>query len=167
MYRIRRFPPPLNVTLPPPSSTTRLLVFRTFAVAFITIVTAVAPQANRITPPLATAATTAADVQLAGVPFPTTRSARDVSTALPSTGTTARPEGFPGPATAPSAPTGTARPARTMTITTAPRLIRTPAMLLRRFRHITPFRIFITSKASSVDPAAGRLASGYDTGVGL
>jgi hypothetical protein len=76
-------------------------MFRTFAVAFITIVTAFAPQANRISPPLATAATTAADVQLAAVPFPTTRSARAVLTARPSTGTTARPAGFPGPAATP------------------------------------------------------------------
>ncbi|GGK62598.1 hypothetical protein Sme01_04600 [Sphaerisporangium melleum] len=75
-----------------------MLVLRTFAVACIVIVTALDPQANRMSPPLATAATTAADVQLAGVPFPTTRSGRDVSIALPSAGTTARPAGLPGPA---------------------------------------------------------------------
>jgi hypothetical protein len=46
-------------------------VLRTFAVAFIGIVTGLGPQANRIMPPERTAAITAADVQLAGVPCPT------------------------------------------------------------------------------------------------
>jgi hypothetical protein len=38
------------------------------AVTCITIVTGAGPQSKVITPPLATAATTAPDVQLAGVP---------------------------------------------------------------------------------------------------
>jgi hypothetical protein len=48
-------------------------VFITFAVAAILIVTGRGPQSKRITPPARTAATTAAEVQLAGVPRPTTR----------------------------------------------------------------------------------------------
>jgi hypothetical protein len=53
-------------------------------------------------PPFATAATTAWDVQLAGVPSPITRVGRDVSTALASAGTAALPAGLPttGAATA-------------------------------------------------------------------
>ena len=51
MYRIRRRPSPLSVTRPPPSSTTRRLVFDTLAVAFIRISTGLAPHENRITPP--------------------------------------------------------------------------------------------------------------------
>jgi hypothetical protein len=43
------------------------------AVAFIVIVTGFEPQLNVITPPLATALTTAAEVQLEGVPLPMTR----------------------------------------------------------------------------------------------
>ena len=73
MYRIRRTPPPLSVTFPPPSSTTRALVLRTFAVAVIVMVTGPGPQEKVIMPPAATAATTACDVQLAAVPSPMTR----------------------------------------------------------------------------------------------
>ena len=47
-------------------------------------------------PPFATAATTAAPVQLAGVPVPTTWSGLDVSTSWPSAGTGAPPSGLPG-----------------------------------------------------------------------
>jgi hypothetical protein len=65
---MRRAPAPLSVTFPPPSSTTSALVLRTLAVTCITIVTGAGPQSKVITPPLATAATTAPDVQLAGVP---------------------------------------------------------------------------------------------------
>src|ERR1022692_5047952 len=72
MYRIRRTLPPVSVTLPPPSMTTCALVLRTLAVACITIVTGDGPQEKVITPPLATALTTAAEVQLAGVPVPMT-----------------------------------------------------------------------------------------------
>jgi len=46
-------------------------------------------------PPAATAATTASDVQLAGVPLPITRVGRLVSTARASAGTAARPFGLP------------------------------------------------------------------------
>ena len=48
------------------------LVLRTLAVAVITMVTGRGPQENAITPPAATAWTTACDVQLPGVPWPTT-----------------------------------------------------------------------------------------------
>src|SRR5688572_26125388 len=93
---MRRLPSPLSVTRPPPSSTMRgPLALRTFAVAAIVMVTGAGPQSNVITPPAATAATTAADVQLAAVPLPTTRSGREVSTARASAGTLARPAGLP------------------------------------------------------------------------
>src|SRR5436305_10241872 len=90
---MRRRPWPLSVTRPPPSSTTRELVFRTLAVACILIVTGLGPQAKRIIPPARTAATTAAEVQLAGVPWPTTRSGCVVFTARAARGT-----GTAGPA---------------------------------------------------------------------
>src|SRR5690349_2690665 len=94
---MRRSPPPLSVTRPPPSSTTSgPWSLRTLAVAFMAIVTGAGPQSKVITPPAATAATTAADVQLAGVPLPTTRSGRRVSTARASAGTAASPSGLPG-----------------------------------------------------------------------
>lgn len=96
MYRIRRRPPPLSVTLPPPSSTiVGPVAFRIFAVACIVMVTGSGPQENVMTPPAATAATTAAEVQLAGVPFPITRVGAEVSTARASSGTAARPFGLP------------------------------------------------------------------------
>jgi hypothetical protein len=66
------------------------------AVVFMVIVTGAGPQLKVITPPAATAATTAADVQLAGVPLPTTRSGRLVSTACAAGGTVASPSGLPG-----------------------------------------------------------------------
>src|SRR5690349_12195016 len=94
---MRRLPPPLSVTRPPPSSTTSgPWSLRTLAVAFMAIVTGAGPQSKVITPPAATAVTTAADVQLAGVPLPTTRSGRRVSTARASAGTEAPPPGLPG-----------------------------------------------------------------------
>src|SRR5882724_3254088 len=93
---MRRFPPPDRVTLPPPSSTTRDFVFTTFAVAAMAMVTGAGPQSNVMIPPAATAFTTAAEVQLAGVPVPTTRSGWRVSTGRPSAGTVAPPCGFPG-----------------------------------------------------------------------
>src|SRR6516164_2528019 len=95
MYRMRRAPPPLRVTFPPPSSTTSGLVLRTLAVACIVIVTGMAPQSKVITPPLATAATTAADVQLAAVPLPITWSGWEVSTGRAAAGIGAPPPGFP------------------------------------------------------------------------
>src|SRR5438445_1543945 len=81
IYRILRVPPPLSVTLPPPSSTTWCAVLTTLAVAVIVIFTGVGPQLKVITPPLATAATTAADVQPAGVPSPITVVGCEVSAA--------------------------------------------------------------------------------------
>src|SRR5665213_3598092 len=84
---MRCSPPPLSVTSPPPSRTTRALVFTTLAVARILIVTGLGPHANVMTPPERTAATTAAEVQLAAVPRPTTRVRRDVSNARPAAGT--------------------------------------------------------------------------------
>jgi hypothetical protein len=70
IYRIRVRPAPSSVTLPPPSSTISWLVFTTLTVAFI--VTGREPQLKVMTPPSATAFTTPAEVQLAGVPCPIT-----------------------------------------------------------------------------------------------
>src|SRR5690348_2085089 len=92
---MRLAPPPLSVTFPSPSSTTSELVLRTLAVACIMIVTGLAPQSKVITPPLATAATTAADVQPAAVPLPITWSGCEVSTGRAAAGTSAPPAGFP------------------------------------------------------------------------
>src|SRR3954447_7167284 len=92
---MRRLPAPLSVTRPPPSSTTRREVLTTFAVVASVIVTGFRPQEKRMTPPLATAATTAAEVQPAGVPRPTTRSGCEVSTARASAGIEACPAGLP------------------------------------------------------------------------
>ena len=80
---MRRLPPPLRVTRPPPSSTTRRRVLITLAVAVITIVTGLGPQLKVMMPPAATARTTAAEVQLAGLPFPITWLGWLVSTARP------------------------------------------------------------------------------------
>jgi hypothetical protein len=78
---MRRLPIPLSVTRPPPSITTRREVLTTFAVRRISMVTGSGPQANRITPPRRTARTTAAEVQLALDPSPTTCTS-DVDTRL-------------------------------------------------------------------------------------
>src|SRR3569623_3711383 len=77
---------PDRVTRPPPSRTTRWLVFITRAVWCMGMVTGSDPQLKWMTPPRATARTTAREVQLPGVPCPTTRSARAV-TARPAFGT--------------------------------------------------------------------------------
>jgi hypothetical protein len=87
MYRIRRRPVPLSVTKPPPSRTTNRLVFLTFAVACILIVTGFGPHEKRMIPPARTAATTAPEVQLAGVPRPTTWFGCEVSKLRPAVGT--------------------------------------------------------------------------------
>lgn len=58
-------------------------VFGTFAVWSIVIVSGFGPQLNLMIPPAATALTTADDVQLAGVPLPTTWFGTDVFTASP------------------------------------------------------------------------------------
>ncbi|WP_308285369.1 hypothetical protein [Actinoplanes hulinensis] len=60
------------------------------------IVTGCGPQSKVIRPPAATAFTTAAEVQLAGVPSPIVRSGRLVSTARAVAGTVAFPPGLPG-----------------------------------------------------------------------
>ena len=60
---------------------------RTFAVVVNLIVTGFGPQENVISPPRATARTTAADVQLAAVPLPTTLVGREVSTGRAAAGT--------------------------------------------------------------------------------
>jgi hypothetical protein len=70
-------------------------VLRTFAVARIVIVTGRGPQEKVITPPALTAATTALDVQLAAVPWPTTRVGCEVSAARAAGGTKAWPAGLP------------------------------------------------------------------------
>ncbi|MGO9904972.1 MAG: hypothetical protein ACLPY3_04520 [Solirubrobacteraceae bacterium] len=71
-------------------------MFLTLAVAFIRIVTGRGPHEKRMIPPARTAATTAAEVQLAGVPCPTTRFGCAVSTGAPAAGTgTARGEAAP------------------------------------------------------------------------
>src|SRR3954454_8358790 len=94
---MRRRPPPLSVTLLPPSITTRdPLVLRTLAVAVMVIVTGAGPQSNVMIPPAATALTTAAEVRLDGVPWPITWSALLVSTPRASAGTLPCPFGFPG-----------------------------------------------------------------------
>jgi hypothetical protein len=69
---------------------------RTFAVAVIVMVTGAGPQLNVMMPPAATAFTTAAEVQLAGVPLPTLRVGWLVSTARAADGTVACPFGLPG-----------------------------------------------------------------------
>ena len=84
---MRRSPPPLRVTRPRPSSTTRRLVFTTLAVRRSSIRTGSGPQRNLMIPPFATARTTARDVQLRGVPLPTQRSGWEVSTARACRGT--------------------------------------------------------------------------------
>ncbi|GAA3443205.1 hypothetical protein Pve01_54720 [Planomonospora venezuelensis] len=77
--------------------TTLELVLRTFAVAVSLMVTGLGPQEKVMTPPAATAFTTACDVQLAGVPSPMTRVGREVSAARAAAGTGTRPPGLPGP----------------------------------------------------------------------
>jgi hypothetical protein len=64
-------------------------------VASIVIVTGRGPQEKVITPPAATAATTACEVQLAGVPSPMTWSGWLVLTGRPAGGTYAWPAGLP------------------------------------------------------------------------
>src|ERR1039458_8872553 len=94
-YRIRRLPPPLSVISPPPSTTTRRRVLITLAVVVITIVTGLGPQLKAMMPPAATSRTTAAGVQLAGVPLPITWLGCLASTARPAAGTWKCPLGLP------------------------------------------------------------------------
>jgi hypothetical protein len=60
------------------------------------ITTGFGPHEKVITPPFATAATTAADVQPPGVPSPTTVVGSDTSAACAAEGTGACPSGLPG-----------------------------------------------------------------------
>src|SRR5580700_1384561 len=94
MSRIQIAPPPLSVTMPPPSMTIRS-PWTMFAVCVIVIVTGSGPQLKVMTPPMATAWTTAAEVQLAAVPSPMTWSGWAVLTAWPAGGTEAWPSGLP------------------------------------------------------------------------
>jgi Mycothiol maleylpyruvate isomerase N-terminal domain len=77
------------------------VAWRTVAVAPITIVTGFGPQRNLMMPPSATARTTAADVQLAGVPWPIQWFAWLVLTARPAGGTATCPDGLPKLGSAP------------------------------------------------------------------
>src|ERR1700690_2967524 len=88
---MRVVPPPDSVTVPPPSitrspclSAPATLLITSAAVSVM--VAGSGPQANVTTPPFATAAASAASVQLPGVPVPTTVVGCDVSTSLPSAG---------------------------------------------------------------------------------
>jgi hypothetical protein len=58
--------------------------------------TGLGPQSKVMIPPRATAATTAAEVQLAGLPSPMTRVGCELSTAWAADGIAAWPSGFPG-----------------------------------------------------------------------
>nr|WP_238434858.1 MULTISPECIES: hypothetical protein [unclassified Frankia] len=80
--------------------------FTTLAVAVIVMVTGFGPQLKVMTPPAATAATTAAEVQLAGVPLPTTRVGCEVSTVAAVAGTAALPAGLPATRFPPGAAPG-------------------------------------------------------------
>src|ERR1700719_3189870 len=80
-------PPPLSVTSPRPSRTTCELVFTILAVVRMRMTTGLGPQENLMIPPARTAATVAAEVQLAAVPCPTTRVGCDVSIGRPAPGT--------------------------------------------------------------------------------
>jgi hypothetical protein len=91
---MRVVPPPLSVTLLPPSMTSFVpLSLKTFAVEVRTIVTGSGPQSNVMIPPFATAATNASPVQPAGVPVPMTVVGDDTSSACPAGGTGAWPSG--------------------------------------------------------------------------
>src|SRR5258706_14912289 len=93
---MRRAPVPDSVTLPLPSITIRgPVLLTTFAVCSIAIVIGSAPQSNVITPPPATAATTAALVQLAGVPSPITVVGCETSSRSPPAGAAQLPLGLP------------------------------------------------------------------------
>src|SRR5689334_10590460 len=66
---MRVLPPPLSVTLPPPSITVSSLT----SACFVTVmVMGASPQSKVITPPLAIAGSSADSVQLLGSPLPST-----------------------------------------------------------------------------------------------
>ena len=73
-----------------------VVLLKIFAVSSRVMTIGLGPQSNVMTPPLATAATTAADVQLAGVPSPTTVVGWEVSSAWAAVGTGQLPAGLPG-----------------------------------------------------------------------
>src|SRR3954453_11676529 len=131
---MRRFPAPLSVTLARPSSTTRRLVLTTLAVSFITILTLPGPQRKRMTPPLATARTTARDVQLRAVPWPTQRSGCAVLTARASGGT----------GTAAAATDGVTRRAAQMSVGAMRRDPRQPTHRLRMLASRVPDPLLAT-----------------------
>src|SRR5438477_11583684 len=81
----------------PPSMTVSLLVGAT-RVAVIGMVTTLPPQLNAMVPPWVTAAPSAANVQLSGVPVPTTLLGLEMSADCPSVGTPAAHEPFGLPA---------------------------------------------------------------------
>jgi hypothetical protein len=109
----------------------------TFAVAVITIVTGLVPQLNVMIPPAATAWTTAADVQLAAVPLPTTWFGLLVLTACPEAGTGKLPFGLPNAVSdAVSELVGSGEPLRvpqTTAATSAPIPVRTPSSIAKFF----------------------------------
>src|SRR5688500_9628335 len=93
---MRVFPPPLSVTLPPPSMTTGPVSLWTFASVVRTMVLGSGPQSNVMTPPFATAATNASPVQLSGEPLPTTVRGFAMLSAAASPGTAHLPSVHPG-----------------------------------------------------------------------
>src|SRR5512140_331108 len=93
---MRVVPPPLSVILLPPSMTSLVpLSLNTFAVWVSTIVAGSAPQSKVMMPPLATAATNASPVQLAGVPVPMTVVGFETSSGPASGGSGSCPSGLP------------------------------------------------------------------------
>src|ERR1017187_7332020 len=93
---MRVVPPPLSVTLLPPSITSLVpLLLKTFAVLVRTMVTGSGPQLKVMMPPFATAFTNASPVQVWGSPVPMTVVGDDTSSACPSAGMTAWPSGEP------------------------------------------------------------------------
>src|SRR5262249_28046452 len=99
---MRSLPPPDSVTLSPPSITSfDAVLFTTLAVADRTMVAGAAPQSKVMTPPLATAATNAALVQLAALPVPTTVVGDETSSARASLGRVAPPSGLPAAGASP------------------------------------------------------------------
>jgi hypothetical protein len=75
--------------------TTGPVSLKTLAVAASVMVVGTAPQSNVMTPPLATAAMNASEVQLAGVPVPITVRGLAMLSAWASAGTAHLPAGFP------------------------------------------------------------------------
>ena len=90
-------PPPLRMTLPPPSMTIfGLLSLNTLAGLARMMVAGSGPQLNVMIPPAATAAMNASGVQLSCVPVPTTVVGLDTSSSCASLGIGHVPSGLPG-----------------------------------------------------------------------